>query len=539
MSEPLATRNMLCGLDSVCSLILLVAILAGAAPTQAQQTTERPFAGTDEYRLPERRALVIGISSVDPESGLTSLNNPVNDAKRVSEELDKIGFDVTNLTEDWPQSQLTRQFIKKAVYDFAQRLKSSGAVGLIYFAGHGVEVDQRLYVVPYDGYVRFKRDVAEELIPISLFFDAFKYAGNPLNLLILDTCRDNPLGASIEEFGKGLTPAPPANSAPEDEIFATSTLSGSKASDGSDNSSPFASAFVDELANDDEDAGHFFNAISRNVADLVEQGNLSEKQVPNVLLLGRDFVFVPTRATFEQEQRTFDRAKISRNPKLFRNLKREFAGGYFYLAADAWLKNPPPAPTSPQAELASTTPVGSIAQPNTPPQMFLRLAQASYLRGAPSLDSAALTLRPAGTQLAAFGDVEHVNGSNWYSVRSEDGLSAYVRTDRVIVTKREPQTVRLDLGFLSGTGVQTLADESVAALRNVAKDEVPVVTKLEIIGFKLQSDDRKVDDRTLLERQATAAAALTEAGYEAANASIATVLTSDPALDGAVQVTIN
>jgi hypothetical protein len=516
-------------------LILSLTVIAGLHPAAAQDG--RLFSGDGENQLPERRALVIGIGTY-AEIGISKLSNPVNDAKKISEELDKLGFEVTDLSEA-PASELTRHNIKKAVYDFAERLKSFGGVGLIYFAGHGVEINRSQYVLPYDGYVRYSRDLAEELIPVSFFYDAFKYAGNPLNLLILDTCRNNPLGSHLQNFGSEIKLEEESSEASE-VILLTSTMSGSVAADGKEMpNSPFATAFIEQLANNDMAASDLFGEVSLNVEDLVKQGKISTRQIPSSPIIGRDFVFAPTRATYEREKRSFENAIVSRNESLLRKLGRKFGGGYFYKAAKAWLDNPPPLPLPAQPDPDTEVLASAAPQPHVSPELFLRLVRESYLRDGPSLASAPLALRPAGTLLAATGDYQLVGGSYWYPVQSAEGLVAYVRTDRVSVTEPKPKKIRLDLKFQSETGAQLLTDGSTSEFQAVMKEDAPVVTRIEILGFSLQGKNRKVDDFALLERQAAAAAALEEAGYKASDALITTLMTDDPALDGLIRIAIN
>ena len=78
------------------------------------------------------------------------------------------GFKTVNLGEvyDGKPASLTCQNVKAAIYDFAEKLKFKGGVGLVYFAGHGVERDGNLYLVPYDAFLKYERDFYEELIPM-------------------------------------------------------------------------------------------------------------------------------------------------------------------------------------------------------------------------------------------------------------------------------------------------------------------------------------------------------------------------------------
>ncbi|MFL9826021.1 caspase domain-containing protein [Rhodoplanes sp. SY1] len=156
-------------LPFVAVLLILAVVLQGG--TAARAAAEA------------RTALIVGNAAY----GFAPLTNPVNDATDMAAALRQSGFDVTLATNaDQPALQA-------AVKRFTDTLKARGGVGLFFFAGHGIQVGGENYIVP----VMSKAPTPEELraasVPASDVVDAMTAAGNTLNIVVLDACRDNPL----------------------------------------------------------------------------------------------------------------------------------------------------------------------------------------------------------------------------------------------------------------------------------------------------------------------------------------------------------
>jgi hypothetical protein len=322
------------------ALALAFAIASGMSVYAAEG---QPYPGTAEYHLAPRNALVIGVSSLKDKNGFIDLKNPSNDALRVSDALRTAGFAVIDLNERLKPNELTRQNIKLALYDFARILQSEGGVGVIYFSGHGIEREGQMYLAPYDAYVLFERDLDEELIPLQLLYDAIAYAKNPLNIIVLDACRDNPWSKPLEQFGPRRPLA--ATPASENVILANSTLSGGKALDGSEDLSPYAAAFISSLSQEDAGLTDFFGSITTSLYEL--RSKFPSIAMPTLLQApGREFVFVPTVVTYNREQRAYQIGKEKGSRELLRQLTWKYSAGYFYKAAKDWLENARLAPTS-------------------------------------------------------------------------------------------------------------------------------------------------------------------------------------------------
>ena len=164
-----------------------------------------------------RVALVIGNAAY---AGAAALLNPTNDAKDMGETLRGLGFSVIEV-RDGSKAQML-----EAISKIKNTLQGKQAIGMLYYAGHGLQVDWRNYMVPIDAKMSKASEVPEQTVELSQVIDAFKAAGNRMNIVVLDACRDNPFaGAST---GKGLAQL----DAPTGTFLAYATAPGNVAEDG-------------------------------------------------------------------------------------------------------------------------------------------------------------------------------------------------------------------------------------------------------------------------------------------------------------------
>ncbi len=167
-----------------------------------------------------RHALVVG------NAGYASapLLNSVNDATAVAKVLEKAGFQV-DLKLNANQKQL-----QDAVTAFGDRLKSGGA-GLFYFAGHGVQIKGRNFLMPVGSEIKREDEVPYKAVDVQQVLDKMETAKNRINVVILDACRDNPFAGitrGSRSGGSGLSPL----DAPIGSLVAFATAPGAVASDG-------------------------------------------------------------------------------------------------------------------------------------------------------------------------------------------------------------------------------------------------------------------------------------------------------------------
>jgi uncharacterized caspase-like protein len=164
-----------------------------------------------------RYALVIGNSAYKDKP----LKNPANDAKDMAKALQRLGFEVQLKTD------VAQRDMEEAIREFGLRLKRGG-VGLFYFAGHGVQVQGVNYLVPVGARISSESDAKFECVDAGRVLGKMEDAGNELNIVILDACRNNPFARSFRSAESGLA----RMDAPTGSIVAYATAPNSVASDG-------------------------------------------------------------------------------------------------------------------------------------------------------------------------------------------------------------------------------------------------------------------------------------------------------------------
>jgi uncharacterized caspase-like protein len=208
------------------SLALVLALAAGAAA--------RPKGVAPVAREPGRRlALVIG-NGVYREA--PKLANPVNDARAMAAALERVGFRVTLLTDG------SHRRMEEAIDTFGLALRPED-VGLFYYSGHGVQVRGENYLIPVDANPKAATVLKFEALNAARVLGMMEAAGNRLNLVILDACRNNP----FKGFTKGLDPGLARMDAPSGSLLAYATAPGQVAEDGAGRNSPYTAALLRHL----------------------------------------------------------------------------------------------------------------------------------------------------------------------------------------------------------------------------------------------------------------------------------------------------
>ncbi len=234
-------------------LALLAALLAGLIAMAAPAAAE------------PRLALIIGNGKYGKEIG--SLINPPNDAELMAERLNRLGFKVTKLVNG------DQKAMKRAISNFGQALQSAGpdAVGLFFYAGHGIQVDGANYLIPVGAAIKAEADVDLEAVSAEAVLKQMEYAGARVNIVILDACRNNPLPRSMRSADRGLA----RMDAPTGSFIAYSTSPGNVAEDGAGRNSPYTRALAEEL----DKPGIAIEEAFRNVRVKV-MADTSKQQVP-------------------------------------------------------------------------------------------------------------------------------------------------------------------------------------------------------------------------------------------------------------------
>lgn len=202
----------------------------------------------------KRVALIVGNSAYQY---VEKLKNPINDAARLAEKLKSMGFDKVALKQN-----LTGNELRSSLGQFAR--DAAGAdIAVLYFAGHGIEVGGRNYVIPTDAKLLHIDDVDFEAIQLGTVIRALNRA-RKLKLVILDACRDNPFKASLSgtggnrSVGRGLARISPSGS---DTLVAYAAKEGTVAADGTGDNSPYAEALVEHIATPGLDVRILFGRV--------------------------------------------------------------------------------------------------------------------------------------------------------------------------------------------------------------------------------------------------------------------------------------
>ncbi len=180
----------------------------------------------------QRTALIIGNSSY-----LTSpLKNTSNDARDMANTLKKLDFEVIE------KHNLNKSEMRKAVRNFGYQLEKGG-VGLFFYAGHGVQVDGTNYLIPTNADIADESEVPDQALSVDLIIRKMQSAGNSLNIIILDACRNNPYASSFRSGTRGLARV----EGPVGSVIAYSTSPGSVATDGKGSNSVYTKHLIREI----------------------------------------------------------------------------------------------------------------------------------------------------------------------------------------------------------------------------------------------------------------------------------------------------
>src|SRR5207253_8174575 len=234
----------------------------------------------------KRVALVLGNSAYQ---NVAQLANPANDSAKIAATLKDAGFDVVDSRHDLPAAETRR-----ALREFADRARDAD-IALVYYAGHGIEVDGTNYLIPVDAKLERDTDVYDEAFSLDRVLLAIEPAKR-LRLVILDACRDNPFAKSMKRtvasraIGQGLAKVEPTS---PNMLIAYSAKAGSTALDGDAKNSPFTIALAKHLATPGLDIRRAFGFVRDDVLKAT-----SNRQEPFVYgsLGGDDVPLVPAPA---------------------------------------------------------------------------------------------------------------------------------------------------------------------------------------------------------------------------------------------------
>lgn len=282
-------------------------------------------------------ALVIGNSAY---KSVPRLNNPVNDAALVGGMFRKAGFDTVDVKLD-----LSVVDMRKALREFGTKARDAD-VAVIYYAGHGIELDGNNYLIPTDAALETDTDVFDEAFPLDRVLFAIEPA-KQLRLVILDACRDNPFAKTMKRtvaaraIGRGLAKVEPTS---PNTMIAFAAKAGSTASDGDSRNSPFAAALVERLPTPGLDLRKAFGFVRDDVLK-----STGYKQEPYVYgsLGGDDVALIPAKLVAAGPQaspqdairRDYELALQAGNRDAWEAFLQAYPDGFYAGLARAQLKN--------------------------------------------------------------------------------------------------------------------------------------------------------------------------------------------------------
>jgi len=223
----------------------------------------------------KRTALVIGNSTYNN----APLANPKNDAIAMSSTLKGLGFEVLSYTD------ITRTEMREAILEFGEKLVEKKGLGLFYFAGHGLQYQGRNYLVPIDADIRKAFEIEDQCVRADLVLRMMEQYDNPMNIVILDACRNNPYIRSFRDMNQGLAKT---ENAPVGSLIAYATAPGSVAADGDGENG----LYTQELINAIKEPGLSIEQIFKKVRNQV-LAKTNEEQIPwESSSLRGDFFFI-------------------------------------------------------------------------------------------------------------------------------------------------------------------------------------------------------------------------------------------------------
>ncbi len=234
-------------------------------------------------RAEQRVALVIGNSAYQ---SVTPLPNPANDARAVAEKLARLGFDVTPVIDG------DKRTMDQALRAFGRRAAAAD-VAMVFYAGHGVQVDGHNYLVPVDAHApQQTQDLRYDFVDVAAITDELAGARR-LRIVVLDACRDNPIATQLSRsLGRSLGGAR-GLAAPADmdnTLIAYATAADATAADGDGAHSPFTSALLAHIG----DPGLDIRLMFGRVRDEVRRATANRQNPFVYVSLGGDsFVFNP------------------------------------------------------------------------------------------------------------------------------------------------------------------------------------------------------------------------------------------------------
>ncbi|MEA5138975.1 caspase family protein [Arcicella rigui] len=259
------------------------------AVTKGQTTVKTSILNISRPPKKKRIALLIGNSKY--QYGTSLGNNPINDANDMGERLKSLGFEATVIIN------ANLQTIKESIKLFQIKVKDA-EIATFFYAGHGVEIDGKKYIIPVDAELKSPIDARDDAYNIETLFDRLQSGGAIHNLIILDACRDDPFRAQELSYSntsrgwsnvsRGFTPIELEKTDNGNTYLAMATSWGKKAQNGDGRNGVYTANLLKNLRAG-ERLEKVFDKTGINVKEETQQ-----KQNPQFIKeisLDREFTF--------------------------------------------------------------------------------------------------------------------------------------------------------------------------------------------------------------------------------------------------------
>jgi uncharacterized caspase-like protein len=296
-----------------------------------------------------RHALIIGNSRY---TAVSPLRNPANDANAIAAQLKGAGFQV-QLRQD-----LGREAMIDAIEAYAARLAANKSVGLFFFAGHGLQLQWRNFLVPVDAAIKAPEDIPARCVDLGALMGGITRANNPMNVVVLDACRDNPFsGVKVE--AKGLSQF----DAPHGTLLAYATAPGNVASDGEGANGLYTESLLREIKVPEAKIEDVFKRVRLSV----RRGSKGQQIPWESTSLEEDFYFLPPKQfrpvaesevnrQFETELASWEKVRGSKEVPALEEFIRRYPSGRFSELAQLQLDRVLAAQGEQRIKIESTAP---------------------------------------------------------------------------------------------------------------------------------------------------------------------------------------
>lgn len=259
------------------NLLLFFTALAycGSIYASTIKSREIKLVSPNQQQEGKRLALIIGNSQYQKTS---TLINPENDATDIASSLLRLGFEVI------VEHNVSHKRMALAVEAFGNRLAENRGTGLFYYAGHGIQVSGKNYLIPIDADIKKSSDIEFEALNVDRVLHAMANADNRLNIIILDACRDNPFAGSFRRISRGLAQI----KAPSGTFLAYATAPGEVASDGYDRNGVYTKHILLNIESQQTSIENMFKKVRQGV---IAQTNNQQIPWESSSLLG-EFYFM-------------------------------------------------------------------------------------------------------------------------------------------------------------------------------------------------------------------------------------------------------